>query len=303
MLSPNSRVWPQRVNPTCRKVGGGEDDTFQNHADVLLKNNGATEFTFTAAWTQGKGAVLNAGQPRPTRGVTAADFDEDGDLDNYDDDGDLDLLTNGGLFQNQAVPNPAPSPTGSSPLPENLNGGSHYLNVRVGSGQLRGTTVGTQVRITLGEEVLTRQVEIGVGAGNQNDPTLHFGLGDHDGPLEIEVQWPDGTIQNLTALGDQTIVVYKLPGDINANYLATFSGLRPNEFASLDADMDKDRNLDSFFAGVLYNGAHSGLGFVHPGGAAGHRWRYGFLRGSQQYRGAANALFTDVSVRPFTVGE
>ena len=92
-------------------------------------------------------------------------------------------------------------------------------------------------------------------------------------------------------------------GEINANLLAGFSGLRPNEFNALNGDMDKDGVNDTFLAYLFESGPYSGIGFVHPGGAAAHRWRYGFIRGSQQYRGAAESLFADMSVRPFTVSE
>ena len=37
--------------------------------------------------------------------------------------------------------------------------------------------------------VLTRQLELGVGEGSQNEPTLHFGLGLFAGPVNLEIQW------------------------------------------------------------------------------------------------------------------
>jgi len=48
--------------------------------------------------------------------------------------------------------------------------------------------------------VLTRQVEVGTGEGNQNEMTIHFGLKDHRGPLDLQVFWPGGrrrTIANV----------------------------------------------------------------------------------------------------------
>ena len=92
-------------------------------------------------------------------------------------------------------------------------------------------------------------------------------------------------------------------GDINANLLAGFSGLRFNEFYSLNADMDHDGKNDSFSIYLLESGPYSGIGFVHPGGSGAHTWSYGFVRGSQKYRGATNTLFRDMSVRPFTVSQ
>ena len=51
----------------------------------------------------------------------------------------------------------------------------------------------------------TRQVNTGAGEGNQNDLTLHFGLGQFSGTVQLEVFWPDGTKQWLQAQPDQTI--------------------------------------------------------------------------------------------------
>ena len=61
-------------------------------------------------------------------------------------------------------------------------------------------------RVNLGgETILTRQVEGGTGEGNQNDLTLHFGLGNHSGSVGVEITWPDGTIQTVQADSNQTL--------------------------------------------------------------------------------------------------
>ncbi len=36
---------------------------------------------------------------------------------------------------------------------------------------------------------MTRQVEGSTGVGNQNDLTLHFGLGSHSGPVDVDITW------------------------------------------------------------------------------------------------------------------
>jgi hypothetical protein len=79
----------------------------------------------------------------------------------------------------------------------NQGTGNNWLEVRLhGDGQaVTRSAVGAQVRIRLKESVLTRQVEAGTGEGNQNDLTLHFGLGRHRGPVTVEVRWLDGTTQ------------------------------------------------------------------------------------------------------------
>ena len=98
----------------------------------------------------------------------------------FDNDGDLDLATAGKLFANQGNSN-------------------HWLKVRLaGDGRkVNAAAIGAQVRIKLKGKILTRQVEAGTGQGNQNDLTLHFGLGAHGGPVELEIFWPGGAIQRL----------------------------------------------------------------------------------------------------------
>ena len=129
---------------------------------VLFRNQG--KFAFTDV-TQGAGL---SSLP-PTYQAAWADFDHDGNLD---------LVTGGKLFVN-------PGDSG------------HWLEVRLsGDGQrVNRSAIGAQVRIKLKGATLTRQVEAGTGEGNQNDLTLHFGFGAHTGPVELEVLWPDRTLQ------------------------------------------------------------------------------------------------------------
>ncbi|NLC57775.1 MAG: CRTAC1 family protein [Armatimonadetes bacterium] len=98
----------------------------------------------------------------------------------YDNDGDLDLVTAGKLFTNQGS-------------------GGHWLKVRLqGDGKVvNRSAIGAQVRVRLKDKVLTRQVEAGTGEGNQNDLTLHFGLGDQTDPVRLEILWPGGATQTV----------------------------------------------------------------------------------------------------------
>jgi hypothetical protein len=125
---------------------------------VLYHNEVGFEFTDATA-----GAGL-AGLA-PTNVAAWADFNHDGNLD---------LVTAGKLFVNQG------------------GGGNHWLEIRLsGDGvKINRSAIGAQVRIKLGDQTLTRQVEAGTGEGNQNDLTLHFGLGKHAGPVNLEIMWP-----------------------------------------------------------------------------------------------------------------
>ncbi|MEQ9407691.1 MAG: CRTAC1 family protein [Fuerstiella sp.] len=99
----------------------------------------------------------------------------------YDNDGDLDLATAGRLFQNQGTPHT-------------------WLKVRLrGDGKtINRSAIGAQVRVRFGDNTATRQVEAGTGEGNQSQMTLHFGLGVHRDPVDLEVFWPDGRKQSMT---------------------------------------------------------------------------------------------------------
>ena len=77
----------------------------------------------------------------------------------------------------------------------------------VGNSRLNSTCIGTQVRIDLGDKVLTRQVEGSTGQSNQNDPTLHFGLGSVADRVKLQIRWPDGTRRGLEIPVDRTVTV------------------------------------------------------------------------------------------------
>ncbi|MBM3471967.1 MAG: CRTAC1 family protein [Armatimonadetes bacterium] len=147
---------------------------------VLFRNDGA--FTFTDATS----AAGLAEQP-PTYQAAWADFDNDGDLD---------LATAGKLFVNEGTP-------------------GHWLKVRLeGDGQkVNRSAIGAQVRVLLPDHTLTRQVEAGTGEGNQNDLTLHFGLGDHTGPVRLEVTWPGGAVRKLRGVKVDRLATIRRPGD------------------------------------------------------------------------------------------
>ena len=98
----------------------------------------------------------------------------------YDNDGDLDLASGGKLFENQG--------NGNAWLKVSLQGDGVAVNR---------SAIGAQVRVRLAGTVPTRQVEAGTGEGNQNDLTLHFGLGQQKAPVALDIFWPNGTKQTV----------------------------------------------------------------------------------------------------------
>jgi len=143
---------------------------------VLYRNNGNWTFTDVTA----QAGLANLGN---TYQAAWADFDNDGDLD---------LMTDGRLFINNTV-------NGNNWLKVHLTGDGVAVN---------SAAIGAEVRISVNGKTLTRQVEGGTGQGNQNDLTLHFGLGTYSGPVSLEVSWPDGTIGTFQASPNQVINLF-----------------------------------------------------------------------------------------------
>ncbi|HUS80297.1 MAG TPA: ASPIC/UnbV domain-containing protein, partial [Armatimonadota bacterium] len=54
---------------------------------------------------------------------------------------------------------------------------------------------------------LTRQVESATGEGNQSEMTLHFGLGEHADPVELQVTWPGGATRTIATDVDRLVAV------------------------------------------------------------------------------------------------
>ena len=150
----------------------------------LYRNNGNWSFTDVTA-AEGLG-----GMP-PTYQSAWAD---------YNHDGFLDLLSGGTLWENQGNAN-------------------HWLKIRlVGNGTtVNRDAIGAQVRIDLGGgTIMTRQVEANTGEDNQNEFTLHFGLGSRTAPVNLEIFWPDGTTQIVNSVPvDQMITQGSTPPEIN----------------------------------------------------------------------------------------
>ncbi|MEQ1823584.1 MAG: CRTAC1 family protein [Fimbriimonadaceae bacterium] len=128
----------------------------KKNAPVLFKNFGSFDF-------RDVNGLVGLGDQGATYEAAWADFDRDGDLD---------LATNGKLFVNQTA-------------------SSNWFEVRLeGDGKkLNRSAIGTQVKLKTKNLTLIRQVEAGTGEGNQNDLTLHFGLGQEPGPVDVEILW------------------------------------------------------------------------------------------------------------------
>ncbi len=157
---------------TVYAVGsGGATDSSR-----LWRNNG--DWTFTDVTAQ-------VGLPSDLGRTYGAAW---GDVNN---DGFPDLVTNNRLFINQGNAN-------------------KWLKVRLlGNGTtVNRSAIGAQVRINIGSQTITRQVEGASGKASQNEMTLHFGLGGRTAPVNLEITWPGGTTQTIEDVAlSQTLTV------------------------------------------------------------------------------------------------
>ena len=114
----------------------------------------------------------------------------------------------GGVYQLQF----SADPETDGKLFVNRGNGNHWLKVRLaGDGtSVNRCAIGAQARIEIDGKTLTRQVESTTGERNQSDLVLHFGLGSHTDPVDVQVFWPDGTLGVVSSVDvDQTVSIGK----------------------------------------------------------------------------------------------
>ena len=214
-------------------------------ANKLFRNDGGGNFTDVTAYPLG-----DAGQ---STGCTWADYDNDGDLDLYmvnwggynklfenvgggsfidatpscldmlyplngkgvawgdhDNDGDLDLYLAhdiGGqpnkLMQNQ------------------IGSANHWLFVDLVGTISNRAAIGARVRVVAGGFSQIREISGGSGYLSQNSLTAEFGLGSLTPVDTVEVKWPSGQADTLTALSVDTLIkIYEggsVRGDANGD--------------------------------------------------------------------------------------
>lgn len=160
-----------------------------NRANRLYENLGAGEFRVVPSAAGAKGPAMGVADS-----VSTVDYDEDGFMDI--------LLTNGWGLR-------PVSSDGPVTLLRNSGGnGNHWLKV-----DLRGTRsnldgIGSVVRIKANGLWQRRDQGGGMHRSTQNHAMLHFGSGSASKVDELEVSWPDGSVQTLRNVSvDQTLVV------------------------------------------------------------------------------------------------
>jgi enediyne biosynthesis protein E4 len=126
-------------------------------------------------------------RPSAGRGLAAADFDNDGDLDlAINNRGDYpELLRNDGGNAN------------------------HWLEVFLIGTKSNRDGVGATLKLTSEGFVQTKQREGGAGYMSASDPRVHFGLGQRRSIESLEITWPSGTVEKLTNVPIDQIITVK----------------------------------------------------------------------------------------------
>lgn len=181
--------------------------------DKLYRNLGNGSFSDV-------GMALGLGDTNAGRGMSMADFDQDGDLD---------------LFVN--VVNFDSNGTEISHLYRNdVNSGNHWLQVQAQGTYSNRDAFGTQMIIRIGNEKWIHEINGGSSHMSQNSSIAHFGAGSATIIDSLWIIWPTGNVQLQTAIpADQRILIIEDSTaflSLEKPEISDFS-LYPNPFASI----------------------------------------------------------------------
>jgi hypothetical protein len=149
------------------------DSTSYEQRNLLLQNDGTGKFRDVGP-ASGPGFAIK----KPSRSLSVADIDNDGDLDllvgNVGQTPDL-LRNDGG------------------------NKANSLLIKTVGSKSNR-DGIGALLKLTVGGKVLVRDVKAGSSYLSQNDMRVHFGMGNAARADRLEIRWPSGAVDSLQGI-------------------------------------------------------------------------------------------------------
>src|SRR5438876_1057711 len=149
---------------------------------VVFRNVVGMRFEDVTA-RSGPGAVT----PHSSRGAAFGDFDNDGDVD---------VL----VFNMNEPP---------SLLRNEYAGGNHWIALRLEGTISNRAALGATVRLTAGGRTQAQAVLSQSSYYSHDDLRLHFGLGQNASADKIEVTWPSGRVETLTAVAGGRVVSIK----------------------------------------------------------------------------------------------
>jgi len=162
-----------------------------------------------ANWGAGPGVYLNSGQgefERAPFGCLGKDIWYIGAIasGDFDSDGNMDVFV--GSWPNN------PGPGERSLLFRNEGNDRHWLGVRLTGRAGNPGGIGARVQVTSAAGTQIREITTQMGFRGQSDMAPHFGLGENDHAVRVEIKWPSGKVSNLENVAANQIIEVVEPG-------------------------------------------------------------------------------------------
>jgi hypothetical protein len=93
----------------------------------------------------------------------------------------------------------------------------HWLTVKTVGVTGNRDGVGTRITVTTGSSVQVREVRAGDGFLTRSDARAHFGLGSHASAETLELRWPSGTVDRISDVVAERVVVVVEGQGVKAN--------------------------------------------------------------------------------------
>ena len=151
-----------KVNGELKHLYGQEDQLFENDGKGMFTDVSVKRGAYFQEELVGRGACFG-------------DYDNDGDIDAYI----VNLEDHGALLRN------------------NKGNQNNWITLQLVGDKSNRDGIGARVKVLYGEQQQVAQMKSSSGYLSQNDPRMHFGLGDHVMVDQIEVVWPSGIVQVL----------------------------------------------------------------------------------------------------------
>jgi hypothetical protein len=167
------------------------------HENLLLLNDGEGYFEVVPGAGGAAGYRSGVGDS-----VTVVDFDNDGFLDLF-------TATGGSMGRSLGLP----SDEGGYQLYRNIGNRNHWLEIDLEGTVSNRDGIGSKVVVQSGGIEQVRIQDGGAHRRAQNHKRLHFGLGQNEKGIKIQVYWPSGAVQELENIGADQIVTIREPAD------------------------------------------------------------------------------------------
>ncbi|MHC4163497.1 MAG: CRTAC1 family protein [Planctomycetota bacterium] len=173
LLFSNGHVYPEVDRPEAKAL----NTSFAQYNKVFRNDSSGGKLRFKEISKElGPGLDVK----KCSRGASLIDFD---------DDGDLDIL----IVNLNSTPDLLVNKRG--------NRSGHWLMLKLVGNVKKKTTleaIGTKLRVQAGDRTRHMETKRGRGFLGCHDPRIHIGLGDHDGPVALEITWPNGDKETRT---------------------------------------------------------------------------------------------------------